>query len=270
MDVTPRPSASGLPGAAPPAAGLPAPLAAALTGGGRTPLVTYYDDATGERTELSAAALGTWVARTAALLTNGCGLGPGSRAAVALPPHWQTAAVLLGSWAAGVAVSQWGAATAGLANVGAGNDEPFDVTFAAGYRIGAWLDHVPDAHHRFALGLAPDAAPLAEVPDGYRDYVVAAGEQPADPGAFVATHAGDPASVDGTSYGQWGAIARELATAGDLHPGDRVLVDAADSEVAVRWLLAPLAAGASIVLCANLDRTRLDERVRRERVSKIW
>jgi len=68
------------------------------------PLVTYYDDATGERTELSGATLANWVAKTANLLVDGLGLGTGDVAAVALPPHWQTAAVLLGCWSAGLAI----------------------------------------------------------------------------------------------------------------------------------------------------------------------
>jgi acyl-CoA synthetase (AMP-forming)/AMP-acid ligase II len=61
---------------------------------GTRPLLTFYDDATGERTELSAAALGSWAAKTANLLLDGCGLRAGDRAAVLLPAHWQTAAVL--------------------------------------------------------------------------------------------------------------------------------------------------------------------------------
>ena len=68
------------------------------------PLLTWYDDATGERTELSGATLANWVAKTANLLVDGIGLGPGDRAGVSLPPHWQTAGVLLGCWSAGVEV----------------------------------------------------------------------------------------------------------------------------------------------------------------------
>ena len=45
------------------------------------PLLTWYDDATGERTELSGATLANWVAKTANLLVDGLGLGPGDRAA---------------------------------------------------------------------------------------------------------------------------------------------------------------------------------------------
>ncbi len=69
------------------------------------PLLTWYDDATGERTELSGATLANWVAKTANLMVDEVGAGPGGRAAVLLPPHWQTAAVLLGCWSAGVEVT---------------------------------------------------------------------------------------------------------------------------------------------------------------------
>src|SRR5215212_9596422 len=68
------------------------------------PLLTYYDDATGERVELSAATLDNWVAKTANLLQDEFDVGPGSTVAVALPVHWQTAAVLLGTWSCGAAV----------------------------------------------------------------------------------------------------------------------------------------------------------------------
>src|SRR3712207_404560 len=68
------------------------------------PLVTHYDDATGERVELSATTLDNWVAKTANLLQDEFDVGPGSTVAVALPVHWQTAAVLLGVWSCGAAV----------------------------------------------------------------------------------------------------------------------------------------------------------------------
>src|SRR4051812_14629707 len=68
------------------------------------PLVTHYDDATGERVELSATTLDNWVAKTANLLQDEFDVGPGSTVAVALPVHWQTAAVLLGVWSCGAAL----------------------------------------------------------------------------------------------------------------------------------------------------------------------
>src|SRR5690242_9626951 len=81
-----------------------AAFAAVIASDANRPLVTYYDDATGERTELSGATLANWVAKTANMLVDGLGLGTGDRAALALPPRWQTAAVLLGCWSAGLAV----------------------------------------------------------------------------------------------------------------------------------------------------------------------
>src|SRR5215813_5255739 len=69
------------------------------------PLITFYDDATGERTELSGATLRNWVAKTANMLVDDLDLRPGQWAAVGLPPHWQTAAVLLGCWTIGLAVT---------------------------------------------------------------------------------------------------------------------------------------------------------------------
>ncbi|WP_280412430.1 TIGR03089 family protein, partial [Nocardia asiatica] len=57
------------------------------------PRVTYYDDATGARIELSGATLANWAAKTANLIRDEFGLSPGARVAVLLPAHWQTAAV---------------------------------------------------------------------------------------------------------------------------------------------------------------------------------
>lgn len=204
--------------------------------GASRPLVTYYDDATGERTELSAATLENWVAKTANLLVDGHGLGPGSTALVRLPPHWQTAAVLLGC------------ATAGLTVVTEG---PADVAFVAAGRIAdaAGTDDV------YALGLAPLAAPMRPgPPPGVADYVVevrAYGDRFAGPAAGLPPRAADRAAELG------------------IRPGDRVLVDAAAHPDPVDWLLAPLAAGASIVLCGNPDRAKLDERITAERVTRV-
>jgi len=55
---------------------------------------------------------------------------------------------------------------------------------------------------------------------------------------------------------------------GGVGPGDRVLIDAAASEEPRIWL-APLFAGAALVLCANPDRSRLDKRIAAERVTRV-
>lgn len=227
-------------------------------------LIIYYDDATGERVALTAGELGGWTAATAALLTDGCGLGPGRQAGVLLPPHWQTTAVLLGAWAAGVEVSFRGWSTAGLAPAG----DPLDVTFVELRRVGSWLDEVPSGRYQFVLGLEPGGAPVTQVPEGYQDYARAVRSYlgAAPPDRPIDIHS--PATVDGATYAQYGGLAAEVAQMHGIGPGDRVLIDAAASEEPRIWL-APLFAGASLVLCANLDRSRLDERITAERVTRV-
>jgi uncharacterized protein (TIGR03089 family) len=244
---------------------LPDPAVSGLLVDSERPLLTYYDDATGERTALSAAALGAWTARTATLLRS-CGLRWGDRAAVLLPPHWQTAAILLGLWSSGIAVSFRGAATAGLPALGGGQHEPFDVTFVARHRIGDWLDNVPTGNFQFAVGTR---APLGDVPEGYQDYLAEAGGRPTDTPAYDRVRGSDPATVDGTSFGAWDALARGIAQSVGMRRGDRLLIDASASEEPVKWLLAPLAAGASIVLCANLDPSTVDAKVAAEGVTRV-
>ncbi|HET6484646.1 MAG TPA: TIGR03089 family protein [Actinoplanes sp.] len=228
-------------------------------------LITYFDDATGERFGLTTGEFGGWTAATAALLTEGCELGPGATAAVLLPPHWQTAAVLLGAWSAGLELSIRGWATAGLIPAG----DALDVTFVEHRRIGNWLDEVPAGRHQFVLGLAAHGAATAEVPEGYQDYTTALrpylGVRPPHPA--VEEHR--PAVVDGTTYREYAEAAVALAERNGIGPGDRVLIDTATQEQPLIWLLGPMSVGASIVLCANLDAARLDQRIAKERVTKV-
>jgi uncharacterized protein (TIGR03089 family) len=229
-------------------------------------ILTYYDDATGERFGLTAPELGVWVAATAELLTGECGLPRGSRAGVLLPPHWQTAAVLLGAWAAGIEVSFRGWATAGLAP----DDGPaLDVTFVEHRRVGSWLDEIPDASHRFVLGLAPGGEPVAVAPAGYRDYPSAARAHLGAPPPAGSGGPGGVATVDGTTFGEYDAVAAELARTRGILAGDRVLIDTSTVEEPLIWLMAPLTAGATVVLCANLDPSRLNDRIRAENVTRV-
>lgn len=76
---------------------------------GTRPLVTWYDDATGERVELSVATAANWAAKTANLLADEHGLGPGDVLALSPPSHWLSVVVMLGAWTAGVAIDLTGA-----------------------------------------------------------------------------------------------------------------------------------------------------------------
>jgi uncharacterized protein (TIGR03089 family) len=220
---------------------------AAVTVDPARPLLTYYDDATGERTELSGVTLDNWVAN---LLVDGCGLGPGDRAAVLLPAHWQTAAVLLGAWAAGVEVASVSGSP--------------DVVFVAADR----LDDAPKAADRFVLGLAPMALPLREVPAGFADYVAEVRGHGDHFRPAVLVRPTDPA-VDGTTHADLCVAAQAVAARFEIGPHDRVLVTAEARPDPLEWLLAPFAVGASTVLCANLDRSKLPAREESERVTRV-
>lgn len=243
------------------------PLAGGRTAEVDRPLLTYLDDATGERVDLTATELGGWAARAAGLLRDGCGLGVGDRAAVMLPAHWQTAAVLLGAWSAGVAVSFRPRATAGLPSLEPGADRPYDALFVSAQRLDDWLEDVPEARHRYVLSLG--AAPRGERPLGYLDWLTEVGRHTDALPASAPLTSSDAASPDGTSYREWGSVALAVAERLDLRAGDRLLVDVAEHEQPVYWLLAPLAVGASVVLCANLDPARLDARIAAEQITRV-
>jgi uncharacterized protein (TIGR03089 family) len=228
-------------------------------------LVTFCDDATGERTELDAAALGGLVARTASLLRDGCGLRAGDRVAVLLPTHWQTAAVLLGAWSIGLAVSYRPWATAGLGPTP--TYDAVDAVFVARNRVESWLETVPSARHRFVLGLVADT-PL-DTPEGYRDYLTEIGRYPDPAPEYWSVAPSDPASPDGTTFQELAAVAQGIAAKYGLAAGHRVLVDAAADNHPLTWLLAPLMAGASIVVCANLDPAKVPDRMTAERITHV-
>jgi uncharacterized protein (TIGR03089 family) len=80
-------------------------LARRLSSDGTRPLLTFYDDATGARAELSVATTANWVAKTANYLTDEHGVDPGDLVGIRLPVHWQSAVVALASWAVGAQVS---------------------------------------------------------------------------------------------------------------------------------------------------------------------
>ncbi|GGM11662.1 TIGR03089 family protein [Micromonospora yangpuensis] len=234
--------------------------------GGEQPLLTYLDGTTGERTELTAAELGGWAARSAGLLRDGCGLAPGSRVAVLLPPHWRTAAVLLGAWSVGLTVSFRPRATAGLPVLEPGGDRPYDAVFVTPARLDDWLEEVPAGTHRYLVGTG--AQPLVEPPAGWLDWSIEVLRHGDTPPAHHLIHPADPASPDGTSYGALGRIAAEMAGKLDLRAGDRLLVDVAEHEQPLKWLLAPLLTGASVLLAADLDPDRRAALIDAEQITR--
>lgn len=241
-------------------------LDAALRRSAATPLLTSYDDATDGRVELSAATLANWVAKTANLLQDECDVGPGRTIALALPVHWQTAAVLLGVWSCGAAVLD----TALEDDV---RPMDADVVLAAQERLPALEEaHDDAAPELWGLSLHPLGLGMTGYTGRARDFAV---EVRTHGDVFFPYQQPDPAApglVLGEATLTLGGLttaAAELAGRLGLVEGDRVLVDERTAAEAgpVAWLLAPLAAGASLVLCRNAAPDRLAGRAAAERVT---
>ncbi|MFF0288253.1 TIGR03089 family protein [Streptomyces sp. NPDC005262] len=235
-------------------------LRSALAADPARPMVTFYDDATGERVELSVATFANWVAKTANLLQGDLAAEPGDRLALLLPAHWQSAVWLLACSSVGVVVDVQGdPAAADLVVTG-----PDTLDAARACR-----------GERIALALRPLGGRFPQPPEGFADYAVEVPSQgdrfapyaPVDPDAPALTVGGL-----GLTSAQLVARAREDAGELGLTPGSRLLTgrtyDSWDGLSA--GLFAPLAAGASVVLCRHLgqlDGDGLAKRVESERVT---
>lgn len=222
-------------------------LTAALQTDPARPLLTFYDDASGERTELSATTLAGWVAKTAGLVQDELAVEPGERVAVLLPAHWQTAAVLLGCWAAGAVVDTDPAGAAAV--------------FCDAARL-------PAGGQVIAFSLLPLARPFPSPPAGALDYAAVV---PGQPDVFMpyAPVPDDAPAAPGVTGAELVAAARKSAADAGISATDRVLTTRPWNGWA-DWrdcLLAPLAAGASIVLCANTDNSALARRFASERAT---
>lgn len=218
------------------------------------PRVTYYDDATDERVEVSGLTLANWAAKTANLLRDELGVSPADRVTVALPAHWQTVAVLLGAWWCGAVVDDPAAPAPGDAVV----------ALCTADRLG----EVDDAPEQVVLSLDAFGRPAPDLPVGVTDYATAVrvhGD------AFVAPTIGEAApALAGRSVAEVLAAARAAAERQGLTASDRVLSSATWPTAAALTdeLLAVLVAGASLVQVAHPDPERTTRRVETERVTR--
>ncbi|MEU5129025.1 TIGR03089 family protein [Streptomyces mobaraensis] len=217
-------------------------LRSALAADPTRPLVTFYDDATGERVELSVATFANWVAKTANLLQGELAAEPGDRLALLLPAHWQTAVWLVACSSVGV-VAEMGGDPAAADLVVSGPDRLEEARACSGERV--------------ALALRPLGGRFPQPPQGFLDYAV---EVPGQGDRFAPYAPVDPHApalvVDGRELtgAQVVERAREDAAGRGLEPGARLLsglpYDTWDGLAA--GFYAPLAAGASVVLCRHL------------------
>ena len=215
------------------------------------PRITYYDDASGERIELSTVTLLNWAAKTANLLRDELGAGPGSRIAVLLPAHWQTAAALLGIWYIG-------------AEVVLGPGEA-DVALCTADRF-ADAEAAVGPGEIAVLSLDPFGKPVPDLPIGITDYATSVRVH----GDQVTPERQPGPALDGRSVAELLTATTDSAAEQGLAAGDRVLSsarwDTADELIAN--LLAVFAAGASLVLVANPDEALMDRRRQTEKITR--
>ncbi|MEU8481728.1 MULTISPECIES: TIGR03089 family protein [unclassified Streptomyces] len=236
-------------------------LRSALAADPGRPLVTFYDDATGERVELSVATFANWVAKTANLLQGDLAAQPGDRLALLLPAHWQSAVWLLACSSVGV-VADVGGDPAAADIVVSGPDSLERARACSGERV--------------ALALRPLGGRFPQPPEGFADYAVEVPGQGDRFAPFAPVDPQEPALVvAGAELTAAEVVEKARADATDLGltgPGSRLLSGLPyDTWRGVSaGLYAPLATGGSVVLCRHLDgldQESLAKRVENERVS---
>jgi uncharacterized protein (TIGR03089 family) len=219
----------------------PDTLASTLARSPGSPLVTFYDDATGERVELSVATYANWVAKTAGLLQDELELERGGTVLVDLPTHWLTPVWLGAAWTLGLAVTA----------------EPADAPTADLVVCGPQgVDrHASGDVPVVALSLLPMGARFANpLPHGVLDYGVVVWSQPE---SFLPS---DPPAGEDLAWlgpGDRATQAQLLAAAAAAPtsaPGTRLLTDAGTcSRAGAEHLLGPLLGGGGTIWVAHPD-----------------
>jgi uncharacterized protein (TIGR03089 family) len=227
----------------------PQVLARRLADDPARPLVTFYDDDTDERTELSVATWANWVAKVSSLLVEDLDVEHGSRLLVDLRAHWLGTVVLGAAWACGIEVVWSGQADAVVTG-----PEGLPVWGPEAGRIPVLATALQPLAGRF-----PD-----DVPPGVHDLGVEVWAQPDVYAAFPGPE-DDDAAVEGASHAElWGS-----AAAGDqLTDGGRLLSEANPaSPSGLASLTEPLARGGSLVLVAHASPERREQIAADERVT---
>jgi uncharacterized protein (TIGR03089 family) len=229
---------------------------------GDKPFVTWYDDHRDQRVELSYRTFGNWVAKTANLLVDELGAGPGDRVGAILADHWQTPIVMAACWRAGTQL---------VVIDPASPDRPTPSLAAAFVREEFLAATEAMLGETVVVALTADLLGRGEHDLGkalsFSRLVPSMGDEfdgGPDPDGDALTAGGEAATMGGL-------LERAAALAGrtGLGDGDRVLWGRPLLTVdgAVAGLLAPFTRGAGVVLVAGLDPARFWKRVADERVT---
>lgn len=218
---------------------------------GSTPLLTYYDLGTGERTELSGTTFDNWVSKTCHLFAD-LGVAPGEIVASPLvarhPGHWVALITTAAAWQLGATVVPGESHDAAITVIGPSHPAAQGGELPAGEVVICSL-------HPLGLG-------LDSLPAGLVDYGSEARIQP-DATFALAGLDSDLAWSDDTTHLTFADLGSTPSSAGRVlvHPGDPL-------ETVIAALVAPLLGGGSAVVVAGADDPeRVAAIVRAERVT---
>ena len=186
------------------------------------PLLTYYDQSTGERVELSATTTANWVAKTSNFLVDDLDADGSTRIRIGIPTHWLRFVWILSAWNVGAAVVD----TAG--DIGLSGPE---------------LE--ADERHKVAVSLRPLGGRFVAEPAGFLDL---GAEVPGHGDHFFAM---DPPTAEALAI-EIGGVARThadlLATSPEMR---RILVEPGTVERDAELLVAALLGGGSLVVVTS-------------------
>lgn len=214
---------------------------------GHQVLLTFYDDATGERTELSYATLFNWTSKAANLLSEELGLARHGTVALQVTDHWTGAVVAIAAWMVGASITF-------------DAEPPVDVIVVPESEAANHTDH-PGL---LVVGAGMGGRVTADVPGlPFGDEVLAFADDYSDPD--VTSEDAAMGGPEAASHADVLERARGLLTA-----NDRLLVTAPLAPAAAAALLvAPIIAGASVLWCPNAGDTDLTDRISAERATHV-
>jgi uncharacterized protein (TIGR03089 family) len=207
------------------------------------PLVTFYDDATGERIELSVATFANWVSKTAGLAQDELDLDSGDLVLVDLPTHWLGAVWLGAAWTSGLVVTTDPTLADEADVVVCGPDGVAEHARTAGERPVV------------ALSLRPLGGRFTDpLPDGVTDYGAVVLAQPDVYVPVEPPSAGSQAWRESAGSRTQGDLLADASASSLVSPSGRLLTDVNPcSARGLQTLLAPVLQGASTVWVANPD-----------------
>jgi len=217
----------------------PEVLATALHSDPGRPFVTFYDEATGERVELSLATYANWVAKASSLLVDELGLERGQSLRIDLPVHWLAVVFLGAAWNTGLVVT---------------DEEGPDAVVVGPATLPRWASYA--AAHPGVPVLACSLLPLGvrfadPLPAGVHDVGVEIWGQP---DAFTPWDPPRPEDAATRWSGAETTHAAMWAAAAGSTGGSRLLSTVAPaSPPGTTSVTEPLAGGGSLVLVAHAD-----------------